>query len=505
MRSVPSIDSFMNPSSALYGRLQAFSFDAIDAQFPFSRRLARDNGWSEAYAQRVIEEYRRFVYLAVMAGHPVTPSDQVDQVWHLHLTYSRSYWEEFCPKVLEKPLHHEPTRGGAAEQSKFGDWYAKTLASYETLFQEKPPSDLWPDPEVRFGQDLQFVRVNRQQHWILPKLELQSLWVGKTSLVSAIGILILLTGCNSIEGAVNPLSFTGKTFLQFYAVAGLNTVFVAIAWQSWLLRKNYMSQSQENLALYESACLVGENRLADTAIVSLIQKGYMEIEEPEAESKGKHRILKLKVIKDADEDCHPIESAMLAGIPGSQGLRQIHGVLEELSTKVREQLQGQKLLMDGELLRSVRLYPALLIAAVLGLGGVRILIGLSHDRPVGYLVILCLLLAGYGWFGIWQAPEKRWRSPAGDRLLEKLRKKNCSLSEGEIPSEKLAYGFALFGSTVLMGDGFGDLRSILTPVILPGLGSVGDSGCGAYGGDFSGGDGSGCGGGGCGGCGGCGG
>jgi uncharacterized protein (TIGR04222 family) len=494
----------MAPSSELYGRLQAFSFDAIDAQFPFSRRLARDNGWSEAYSQRAIEEYRRFAYLAVMAGHPVTPSDQVDQVWHLHLTYSRSYWEVFCPQVLEKPLHHEPTRGGAAEQSKFGDWYAKTLASYETLFQEKPPSDLWPDPEVRFGQDLQFVRVNRHEHWILPRFGLKAWQGNKANLVAAIGVLLLLTGCNAIEGFPKPFSFTGKEFLLFYLIISGVSLVSAIAWQAWLLRKNYKLQSQENLDLYESACLVGETRLADTAIVSLIQKGYMKIEEPDPASKGKNRILQLKVIKDADEDCHPIESAMLAGIPGSQGLRQIHGVVEDLAIGMREQLQGQKLLMDAQQLRSVRLYPALLIATVLGFGGVRILIGLSRDRPVGYLVTLCSFLAIFGWFSIWQALEGRWRSPAGDRLLEKLRENNRSLYKGEIPSEELAYGFALFGSTVFVGDEFGDLRSVLTPVILPGMESMGDSGCGAYGGDFSGGD-SGCGGGGCGGCGGCGG
>lgn len=51
------------------------------------------------------------MYLAVRANHPVTPSDEVDQAWHLHLTYSRSYWDEFCGAVLEEVVHHDPTRG----------------------------------------------------------------------------------------------------------------------------------------------------------------------------------------------------------------------------------------------------------------------------------------------------------------------------------------------------------------------------------------------------------
>ncbi|MCX5952813.1 MAG: hypothetical protein NTZ40_04815 [Cyanobacteria bacterium] len=36
-------------------------------------------------APGAIEEYRKFVFLALVAGHQITPSDQVDQVGHLHL------------------------------------------------------------------------------------------------------------------------------------------------------------------------------------------------------------------------------------------------------------------------------------------------------------------------------------------------------------------------------------------------------------------------------------
>jgi len=57
---------------------------------PFEARLARENGWCRAYTQRVIVEYKRFVYLAMTAGHVVTPSEEVDHAWHMHLTYTRS-------------------------------------------------------------------------------------------------------------------------------------------------------------------------------------------------------------------------------------------------------------------------------------------------------------------------------------------------------------------------------------------------------------------------------
>ena len=46
-------------------------------------------GWTHEQALEAIEEYRRFCFLACVAGAAVTPSDQVDEVWHQHLTHTR--------------------------------------------------------------------------------------------------------------------------------------------------------------------------------------------------------------------------------------------------------------------------------------------------------------------------------------------------------------------------------------------------------------------------------
>lgn len=162
-------NSVTSDYSALSQRVQAFSLDQAGSELPFSRRVARENGWSTDYTRRVIEEYKRFAFLATVAAHPVTPSDPVDQVWHLHLTYSRFYWEDFCPNVLGKALHHEPTRGGSAEQQKFSEWYQQTLASYERLLGHLPPADIWPDPAIRFGGAQDFVRINKACYWLIPK------------------------------------------------------------------------------------------------------------------------------------------------------------------------------------------------------------------------------------------------------------------------------------------------------------------------------------------------
>jgi hypothetical protein len=90
----------------LYQRICDYELDDPSHEFGLLAHLMRANGWSRPFALRAIEEYRKFVFLALVADHPVTPSDQVDQVWHLHLLCSDAYWNDFCPRVLGRPLHH---------------------------------------------------------------------------------------------------------------------------------------------------------------------------------------------------------------------------------------------------------------------------------------------------------------------------------------------------------------------------------------------------------------
>lgn len=158
----------MYADDPLWQRLADYRIGPPDAEFTFVERLARENGWSADYADRVVEEYRRFCYLAMRAGHEVTPSDQVDQAWHLHLTYSRDYWQRFCSEVLESPLHHGPTAGGQAERDRYYRQYAETLASYERVFGASP-ADIWPDANRRLYVDPLARRVLTRNYWMVPR------------------------------------------------------------------------------------------------------------------------------------------------------------------------------------------------------------------------------------------------------------------------------------------------------------------------------------------------
>lgn len=166
--NAPFASSVPAAADPLWHALATYEVGPADAALSFAQRLARENGWSAAHAARVVEEYRRFLYLAVTAAHPVTPSDAVDQAWHLHLTYTRDYWERLCPTVLGRPLHHGPTRGGREEGERFFEQYALTLRAYEAAFGSAPP-DIWPDARRRLLVDPMARRVHPREAFIVPR------------------------------------------------------------------------------------------------------------------------------------------------------------------------------------------------------------------------------------------------------------------------------------------------------------------------------------------------
>ena len=203
---------------AMWQRISAFVFDEESAAFPFSVRLARENGWTDAFAARAIAEYRRFAYLCCISPEPMTPSVAVDEVWHLHLVYTRSYWQDFCGKALGKPLHHGPTKGGGAEGRKFHAWYERTLLLYEREFGAAPPRDIWPAAEIRFDVSRQPRKVDPSTAWVVPKPRGNLL--RPVPLAALAFTTIALAGCSLLmtdEGDVNIVAVIVMVFVAYLA------------------------------------------------------------------------------------------------------------------------------------------------------------------------------------------------------------------------------------------------------------------------------------------------
>jgi hypothetical protein len=113
----------------------------------FAHKLARKLGWSNAFATRAVEEYKKFVYLGVVSEFVVTPSEIIDQVWHQHLLFSKAY-RSFCTDVIEYDFDHNPELVSVDEQTgTFNAQYLDTLKLYKKEFGVEPPHQIWSVPK----------------------------------------------------------------------------------------------------------------------------------------------------------------------------------------------------------------------------------------------------------------------------------------------------------------------------------------------------------------------
>jgi hypothetical protein len=200
----------------LYQKLLAFEIDDGPAVFGFHDRLAREQGWHPSHAARVIVEYKRFLYLCATERLPMSPSYAVDQAWHLHLTYTRSYWERLCRDVLPAPLHHDPSLGGRQEQAKFDQWYERTLAAYRQAFGAEPPADIWPPTHLRFDADTRTRHVDTRGCRVLPR---PWAWLAarRDAVMTTAAFLagtLLLIGCSRAGGALGALWLLGAVIVM---------------------------------------------------------------------------------------------------------------------------------------------------------------------------------------------------------------------------------------------------------------------------------------------------
>ena len=482
---------FMSPDSlALYEKIQAFSLDAIDAVYPLSGRLVRQNRWSLVYTQRTIEEYKKFVLLAMIAGHSVTPSEQVDQVWHLHLIYSYSYWEEFCPKVLGRSLHHGPTKGGPQEELKYRDRYRKTLEAYERTFGYAAPSDIWPTSDRRFGIDTQVERVNVKQNWVIPKPALPNIFsnsfnrsnsrlkMGRSwQLVGlAIGLTFGISGCT----VVNPLAMTGPEFLALYFSLGILVLTVGHIYRWWGLTGPEDSGTViQNLNPHELAYMNGgKTRVVDLAVTSLVKSKVIAIDADQPWTVLSPR---------PDVRLDPIEQQILSSIQSGMQLQELrikdHSRIEEL----RLQLQRSGFIPSDATIKEIQWINSLLMSGLLGLGVVRLVLGMMKGRPVGFLIMMMIFFAIVG-IELRIAPH---RTRKGDEAVEIAKTryahvKRRSSSICGLESRVLLSAFAIYGGTILLRD---PALATLGNIIQPPSTSSGDGGF-----DGSGGGGGGCGG-----------
>jgi uncharacterized protein (TIGR04222 family) len=462
----------------LWARLQRFELDPDDAPGTFTARLARENDWSLDYAQRVCDEYKRFAFLSVVAGHPCTPSDQVDQAWHLHLLHTRSYWEAFCPRILGTPLHHSPTRGGAQEAAKFRAWYRTTLDSYRAWFEDAPPEDIWPSVEHRFS--VQHVRVRRRT----ARGRHRSFSLAAVSLAAG----LTAAGC-SLVAAVPPFDASGPRFLAFFLVLWAATLALCAVLRARFARAHGSTTTVE-LGPYEVAHLAGgEQAVARALIATLVDQGELKVAVD-----GK-RLITGECVADRSD---PLERAAVQRCAQS-------GALGCSVEGVREVVAAHSAQLSAALERAGLVFPEplsrrwMLLALIApAFGAIKLVTGLALHKPVGLLFLLCAasVFVAFRWLGTAQRI-----TPAGTALLRRVQldtKAQLASADGALAtSVPIGLAVGLFGTAILADTALAELGGVLA--------SPSDSNAGGDSGGDGGDAGGGCGGDGCGGCCGCGG
>ncbi|RZL10929.1 MAG: TIGR04222 domain-containing membrane protein [Hymenobacter sp.] len=469
---------------ALWARLLAFDLDGA-AQFSFSKRLARDNGWPLALAQRVALEYKKFLYLAATCGHPVTPSDEVDQAWHLHLVYTRSYWDDLCGQVLGFALHHGPTKGGTAEGYKFRDWYAQTLRAYQAAFGTAAPVDIWPPAAQRFGEAPHFRRVNTRQYLLVPRPRWRWVAPDRRLGLAMLGALAL-AGCTA-RLPLNPFNWYGTDFLLLFWTLCLTLVPLAL----WMRHRGRGPEEPFLGSLpgtYELARLAENGRLlADSALAALAYTARV-------------KLLPDQRVCRADQAAPPTDPYELAvwqlishtGTDLAAIRERANSPTFEPVAKIDNKLLASGLLLAPATRQQLDKLPLFTILALGIFGAVKVVVGLNRDRPVGFLLFSLIALAIAG---VYFYQRGAWATGRGAALLNIARLELRQPHTDALSTRSVALTAALFGIGQLGSIGLGNIGELLVPPRTSSSSS--DGGGGSDGG------GSGCGSG-CGGCGGCG-
>lgn len=435
-------------AAAHRARVDAYTPDAPGAPRPYSLRLAEAEGWSREHALAVLREYKRFAYLAVAAGHPVTPSKAIDAAWHLHLQYTHAYWNVFCADVLGAPLHHFPGDGRPGEDAHHDGHYRQTLDSYRRIYGEAPPAAIWPtgsapaDDHAEHGK-----RAASRPRWLTPR---RPIWL-------AIGVGATAAGSAACAENLDVLNYSGSSFLSLYfMICGLALAAIAgLQFLTWYFRPfgaNGSNGIRELTAAETAYAAGGEARMAHVLVLSMLHSGAIEIERG-----GKPSVTMVTALKPPNTLEEHFAWGWLAGQPGSTAsYASFHRKLIEKARSVRDKLNAGGWRWAEREMHRTRLVSRGLALAVIGLGVTKIVIGVTRDRPVGYLVFgviafyfcYCFLrdrLTGFGRSG-----PTRGATEALDR--QRASREEWRQQPAADLGSTLLWSAALFGAGALAGS-----------------------------------------------------
>lgn len=135
--SLSDVDNFYNPDF-LVKRI------SVNYNFPLD------------FSEGLVKEVKRMLFLAVISGEKIAPSNRIDCAWHEMILFTKFY-KDFS-ELIGDFIHHNPFESEKKDEiinyekikKNFGkkvegtETYNKTKENYEKFFGEKPDFKYWP-------------------------------------------------------------------------------------------------------------------------------------------------------------------------------------------------------------------------------------------------------------------------------------------------------------------------------------------------------------------------
>jgi uncharacterized protein (TIGR04222 family) len=443
----------LSPNTQLWHDIVDYDIGAGAGSHTFLQRLARENSWDIAFAQAAILEYRRFCYLQCSTDSALSPSRIVDQVWHLHLLYTRDYWRNFCPNVLRRDLHHQPAQGSALEALEFREQYAQTLARYEAIFG-MPCATIWPNLQQRFANadDWRWQNRNapRAQKWhIWRLLRGHILQFASQQRLRSSALFLLALSLPKSAHARSLLDFSGGEFLLFYLCALIFGIFLLLLLRHALTDAGTPPQvfAPEEIAMLSG----GSKRVLDALEVQLLSRGVL------AHDAQGGRLFRTSTQISSAEQAQANQIMALRN--GTDPNARVH-LLDRYVVPIERRLQAQQHLLPSAKRVQIALFSCVPLLLLLLIGIAKLLVGISRGKSVGFLAVLLVLTGLLCALNFARRPSC---SKATSAWLRHHKKQQMRLASSPTQSE-WPQAVALFGFSALTGTALASYASWRQPV-----------------------------------------
>lgn len=140
----------------IWKQLENFTFNASNQLENYTKKLAQRAKWTTPFTNEVIEEYKKFLFLAATEKCILVPPPPVDLAWKMHIEYFPLSWKNICSQILGIKLKRANPPKENDDDPPFPRtvYYNQTLKIYSRVFHTWPSATLWPTSEEWFKTNI---------------------------------------------------------------------------------------------------------------------------------------------------------------------------------------------------------------------------------------------------------------------------------------------------------------------------------------------------------------